>query len=38
MLKKNKKKICEIICKVFKLHLACVIMNATVKRRTNNET
>jgi hypothetical protein len=43
-LKKIKNKICEIICKVFKitpkylkLHHACVIMNATVKRKTNNE-
>jgi hypothetical protein len=37
MLKKIKKKICEIICKYLKLHHACVIMNATVKRRINNE-
>jgi hypothetical protein len=38
MLKKIKNKICETYAKYLKLNLACVIMNATVKRKTNNET
>jgi hypothetical protein len=38
MFKKIKTKICEIICKFLKLHLAYVIMNVTVKKEKNNET
>jgi hypothetical protein len=39
MLKKIKKKICEIICKVFKITpcVRCVVMNVVVKRRNKNE-
>jgi hypothetical protein len=38
MLKKNKKgKFVRSYAKYLKLHHACVIMNAIVKRRTNNE-
>jgi hypothetical protein len=38
MIKKIKNKICEIICKVFKIKPVCVVMNVVVKRITNNET
>jgi hypothetical protein len=37
MLKKIKRKFVRSYAKYLKLHHACVIMNATVKRRINNE-
>jgi hypothetical protein len=37
MAKKKKRKFVRSYAKYLKLHHACVIMNATVKRRTNNE-